>query len=92
MSRKKIDRRKKMPSIRTLIEFLEKKIVDLYEDIDKFDNKGNGSAGVRVRIELQEISYQIKEVRQEILIRKKRKEMKKRKEKNHEGKNNRTSQ
>ena len=72
MSRKKIGRKKKLPSIRTLIEFLEKKIIDLYEDIDKFDNKGNGSAGVRTRIKLQEISYQIKEVRQEILTRKKK--------------------
>lgn len=80
MKNKKTITRKKAPKIGSLIEFLQKEMADLAIDSAKFDG-GNNTAGVRVRIKLQDITYQIKEVRQEILIRKKKREEKRRKEK-----------
>ena len=68
---KKVLNKKKGPAIKDLVEFLEEKIVALYSDVDKFDSKGNNTAGVRVRVNLQDIVYCIKSLRQEILTRQK---------------------
>jgi hypothetical protein len=62
---------KKPPSIVVLIEYLEKEISNLAIDAAKFD-RGNAPAGVRTRVKLQKIVYDIKEVRYEILSRKKK--------------------
>lgn len=64
---------KKSPSITTLLEYLEKEISNLAIDAAKFD-RGNATAGVRTRVKLQKIAYDIKEVRYEILMRKKKRE------------------
>lgn len=61
---------KKSPSITTLLEYLGEEIANLAIDAAKFD-RGNATAGVRVRVALQNVVYQIKEVRYEILMRKK---------------------
>lgn len=61
---------KKPPSLVSLIEYLEKEISNLAIDAAKFD-RGNATAGVRTRVALQNVVYQIKEVRYEILMRKK---------------------
>lgn len=67
--RKSIKRKKSSPPIVNLIGHLQENLTDLIEDAAKFD-RYNNTAGVRVRIGLQEIAYKIKTVRQEILIRK----------------------
>ena len=74
MKKKRAIRKKKDPDITALIEFLQKEIESLYPDTAKFDYRNNNTAGVRVRIKLQEIAYKIKSVRYEILLRKKKRE------------------
>lgn len=71
---KRRTRKKKEPDITALIEFLQDEIKSLYSDTAKFDYRNNNTAGVRVRIKLQEIAYKIKSVRYEILLRKKKRE------------------
>lgn len=76
----KIKRKQSPPPIVNLIKHLQENLEDLLEDAEKFD-RYNNTAGVRVRIGLQEIAYKIKAVRQEILVRKKKREEKRRGEK-----------
>lgn len=64
---------KKSPSIATLLEYLGEEVANLAIDAAKFD-RGNATAGVRTRVKLQKIAYDIKEVRYEILMRKKKRE------------------
>lgn len=82
------NKKKGPPAIGDLVEFLEERIVSLYPDVDKFDSKGNNTAGVRIRINLQEIVYCIKEIRQEILTRQKKRRARKNRTKKREIKKN----
>jgi hypothetical protein len=52
------------------VEMLEKKLLLLRRDAEKFDN-GNASAGTRVRKDLMDLVKEIKEVRQLVLEKKK---------------------
>lgn len=78
--RTSIKRKRSTPPIVNLIKHLQENLEGLLEDAEKFD-RYNNTAGVRVRIGLQEIAYKIKSVRQEILVRKHVREEKRKGEK-----------
>jgi len=65
--------KKKDPDIYQLVQYLQVQFDDIIPDAIKFD-KGNATAGVRVRLRLQEISHAIRSLRLEILTRKKKRE------------------
>jgi len=52
------------------INELVAKLEGSMEDAEKFDDKGNASAGKRIRATLQDVAKRCKEIRQEIQSRK----------------------
>ena len=51
----------------TKYENIKKLIADMETDIDKFYDKGNKSAGIRIRKKLQEVKLIAQEIRNDVL-------------------------
>ena len=72
----KKEKKRNVLSISLLVEDLVRAVDDLMVDSAKFD-RGNATAGVRVRVELMSIISKIKIIRTDILTQKKIRENKK---------------